>query len=148
MALWRLRKGIACVAAVAFFAAACLALRAVNVSRLSAIAGDRSFYLDSASSQALCKKRLSLADLARVKGESVTFTLDAAPDPDALARQIAEKYGAEILALEYAGGTVSYYCYTEKWTDGVCVAGRTVNLHIAVADTRVAVGSPIVFGGF
>ena len=52
-------------------------VKAANVSRLSALKGERTYFLDSASSQGLSKTELSFAELGRVKGECVQFDLQA-----------------------------------------------------------------------
>ena len=124
-----------------------LGVYVTNACRLRAIQGERVFYLDSDTSQGLRKTELELRDYARITGESVHF---ARGDESAekIAREIADRYGAEILFTEEAAGVVSYYCYTTKWQDGIALCGQTVNLHIAVGEEWCAVGVPIIFGGF
>jgi hypothetical protein len=90
---------------------------------------------------------LELRDYARITGESVRFFRDE-KSAEEIAREIADKYGAKILFMEEAAGVLSFYCYTSAWDNGVAVNGQTVNLHIAVAETQCAVGTPIIFDGF
>lgn len=144
----RFRDFLTTVTACAVAVCACVGLRAVSVDAFPQIEGARTFYLDSASSQSLQTSTLSLADLSRVKGESVQFSIPVGDDPAAIAEEIAEEYRAQICFVEEAGGTVSYYCYTPALAARVYVKGAVVNLHIAIAKDRAAVGYPLIFGGF
>lgn len=136
------------LAALAAAGAVLVGVWGARVCKLSELDGTRVFYLDSASSQGLRTERLRLKDLARVKGESVRFGIDAGETPEEIAKRIAEQYGAEILFAEEACGVVSYYCHTDDWTESVEIGGERVNLHVAVSETQCAVGTPIVFDGF
>lgn len=153
MFAYRFKNFICLALAVIFCLFFAVGVKAVNVSRLSEIEGEHTYFLDSASSQGLRKKTLSLADLTRVKGECVHTLLSEyeggryATKSD-VAQAIAQKYGAEILFTEEVGETVSYYGYTSKWTDGLYLYGSKINLHIAIEGDRLAVGTPIIFDGF
>lgn len=118
-----------------------------RVCRLDGLEGERVFYLDSASSQGLRKEELSLRDFARIKGESVRFERGEEREED-LVQSIVERYGAEILFQERTAETLSYYCYTKEWDNGIIVNGERVNLHIALSETQCVVGTPIIFDGF
>ena len=59
--------------ALAVAATVCLGIYVMNACKLREIKGERVFYLDSDSSQALRKTELSLKDYARITGESVRF---------------------------------------------------------------------------
>ncbi len=131
---------------VAFATAVCFAVKAANVSRLSAFSGERTFYLHSASSQALVKNSLSFSDIFRVRGESVTFTLPKAEKD--FVQELLSDYGAELMDIESACGVTSYYAFVPTWSEGVQIEGKRVNLHIAIEGERCAVGTPIIFGGF
>ncbi len=120
---------------------------AVNVSKLGEIAGERVFYLDSASSQGVRKETLSVFDIFRVEGESVRFARTEETEEELVA-DIRNRYGAEILFSESVCGVTSYYCYVPTWQTGVDLNGVTVNLHIAVSETACGVGTPIIFDGF
>ena len=136
--------------AVAVFALFCV--WSVNVCRLSSIAGERVFYLHSASSQGLRKTGLALSDFTRVRGESVCFALEEECETDGealvVAQGIAKEFGAEILKMEVCSGVRSYYAYTPRWANGVLVDGQKINLHVAVSGERCVVGTPIIFDGF
>ena len=116
-------------------------------SALAQIKGERTFYLDSASSQARQKEKITLAELSRVRGESVRFSIDEGAG-ETLVEELLKEYGGKIVLVEEACGVRSYYCYTPRISRRVFVEGKPVNLHIALAKTQAAVGSPIIFGGF
>lgn len=145
---FRLVRGIiAFLTAAAIAVVICLGVYIVNACKLRAIKGERVFYLNSDSSQGLRKTQLELKDYAHITGESVRFARGQ-ENAEEIAREIADKYDAEILFTEEAAGVVSFYCYTSLWDNGILVNGHTVNLHIAVAETQCAVGTPIIFDGF
>lgn len=143
--MWRRFFGF--LTAVAIAAAVGLGVYVMNACKLRALKGERVFYLDSDSSQGLRKTELALKDFSRITGECVRFEREEGVAEE-IAREIAEKYGAEILFTEEAAGVISFYGYTDAWDCGVVVNGQTVNLHVAVADTQCAVGTPIIFDGF
>lgn len=142
------------VFAAAFTLALCFCVKAANISKLSSFSGQRVFYLDSVSSQALIKTRLTVFDVFRVKGESVCFTLTeerSGKEREAdFVRSLIEEYGGKLLFTEEACGTVSYYAHVPAWGKGVAINGAEINLHIALCaeESRCAVGTPIIFGGF
>ncbi len=117
---------------------------ALGITRFPNIEGERTFYLNSSSSQALIKEELSILDFATLKGESIRFSCK----DGSIAEKIATELGGEILFTERVGEVCSYYCFTPKWSDGVRIEGRFINLHIAVGKGTCVVGTPIIFGGF
>lgn len=136
-------------------------IRMGNVSRLSALEGERTFFLDSASSQALIKTELSALDVFRIKGESVRFSLTEFDGGryadkmnidgqvrDEIAMSIAKQYNAAAVYKESACGIDGYYFYSTELPYKLSVNGKAVNLHVAVGKDSVAVGTPIIFGGF
>ena len=126
-----------------------LGVRVVSVTRLSVWEGERMFFLDSASSQALIKKELSFSELTRVKGECVSFSFqENEGGMSALRKEILKEYGAKVLFVERTREAVSYYCYTPRWQDGIYLNGVFVNLHFAFSSTQCVIGTPIIFGGF
>ena len=153
MFAYRLKNFICVTIAVLFALFFAVGVKSVSVARFADIEGERVYFLDSASSQGLRKETLSLADLTRVKGECVftgiaTFDGGMSLTKKELAQDIATRYGAEILFQEEACGVVSYYAYTPRWQDGLYINGVNINLHIAVGEERLAVGTPIIFDGF
>ena len=153
MFFYRLKNFICVLLAVIFCLLFAVGVKAAGVTRLIGIEGKRMYFLDSASSQGLQKETLTVGELARVKGESVS-TLKSTYEGgryalnEDLARDIAARYGATILFTERVGDCISYYAYTEKWQDGLSINGVKVNLHIALDCERLTVGTPIIFGGF
>lgn len=135
--------------ALAFVIGASFCVKAAHVSKLSFLQGERTYYLDSASSQSLVKTKLTARDLFRVKGESVCFTITGEKrEQENFARSLVGRYGGEILFTEEIEGAVSYYAYIPAWGQGVALYGKQVNLHIAVSEKQCKVGTPIIFGGF
>ena len=153
MFIYRLKNCICVALALVFSLFIGVSVKTANVSRLSALEGARTFFLDSASSQALMKTELILSDLNKVKGECVSFALDTYEGgryalSDDIASAIAEEFDAKILLREACAGVTSYYCYTPRWGDTILIENQPINLHVAVSNERCAVGAPIIFGGF
>lgn len=148
--LYRLKFFIQTVLALACLAFVLCVMWAMNVSRFSAIEGDRVFYLQSASSQGLRKEELALSDFPNIRGESLCFALPDGTDATDFVMELAEEYGAVILFVEQVGNVRSYYGHTLRWTDGVMINGRKINLHIAVREDTATgvVGTPIIFDGY
>lgn len=145
--LYRVKNVVTGLVSLALVAVFALGGWAISACKLRAIEGERVFYLNSASSQGVRKEELSLRDFANITGESVRFSHEGR-GAETLANEIADKYGAEILFTESAGGVTSYYCYTDDWENGLELNGVTVNLHVAVSKTECVVGTPIIFDGF
>lgn len=55
--------------------------------------------------------------------------------------------GGEIIFSESAAGITNYYC-SANLPYSVTVDGVEINLHIAVCEDSVKVGTPIIFGGY
>lgn len=135
--------------AAAVGTAALFCVWSLNVCRLSAIAGERVFYLQSPSSQGLRKTEIAFPDFFKVRGESVRFSrAESEKNARGLAEEIAKKYGAEILRTEESCGVISYYAYAPQWSDGIWLEGQKINLHVAVSAEFCTVGTPIIFDGF
>lgn len=125
----------------------CLACKAGNVVRLSNTEGERTFYLHTPSSQAVQTQTLSLLQTFFVEGESVVFERENT-DMGAAVQEILDEYGGAVLWEEEACGVTSVYAFSPNLAGGIYVNGRYVNLHIAYTSGRMAVGSPMIFGGF
>ena len=124
-----------------------LGFYAANVRKLRGLSGERTFYLDSPSSQGVRKEKLSVLDIFRVEGESVRFLRTEETEENLVAR-IRGQYGAKVIFSEKVDGVTSYYCYTSGWDNGIDLDGVVVNLHIAVSEGACVVGTPIIFDGF
>lgn len=154
----RFIRFLSLIASVFVALGACWLIKATHICRLSAFTGERTFYLDSASSNALVKSRLDFSDIFRVRGESVAFFLPSEETgaqesaqrnaEENFVKRVLEEYGAQLLVTESACGVTSYYAFVPSWHDGVFVGEKTVNLHIAIENNRCVVGTPIIFGGF
>ena len=78
---------------------------------------------------------------SNVRGESAVFQGDRA-------EELLKAYRARVLFIEEAAGTVSYYCYSPLFGEGLLLNGKRVNLHIAAGRGQTAAGTPLLFGGF
>ena len=114
-------------------------------NRLSLLDGKRTFYLYSASSQAIIKEEITPLELLWVKGESVRFSYT---DKEQSLREILRLYRAEVVFEEAVGGVHSYYCRTQEWGQTTKINGVFVNLHIAFREGVCVAGTPLIFGGF
>ena len=56
-------------------------------------------------------------------------------------------FGGEIIFSESAAGITNYYC-SANLPYSVAIDGAVINLHIAVCENSVKVGTPIIFGGY
>ena len=151
--MFRFRNFLRTCLAVVIALGCCILVKSANGARLTDITGTRTYFLDSASSQGLQKNSLSLFDLARVKGECVQTEIPAYTDgrtltKEEIAGEIIQKYQAEILFSEEVDGVLSYYAYVSAWSDSVWLYGQKVNLHVAVGEACLSVGTPIIFGGY
>ena len=145
---YRAKNWIITVLALALCLLFATFLYAKETVLLSKTQGARTFYLDSASSQSLIKTELALSDLPRVRGESVFFVCEGKDCEKDVAQQIFKKYGGTVTFVEAASGVVSYYGYAADLGKPILLYGQAINLHVAVGENRVAVGTPIIFGGF
>ena len=145
MFLLRIKNFISTLLAVLLVAVVMLLTRGIQSSRFPSLTGNRTFYLQSPSSQAWIREELTLLNQFLVKGESVVLPCENREETLA---KIIEEYAAVLLFEECAGESVSYYFYTPEWTDGVTIDGVFVNLHVAFNGKQCAVGAPLIFGGF
>ncbi len=61
--------------------------------------------------------------------------------------EFLKKVGGQVLFTESAAGITSYYC-SARLPYSVVLDGEKINLHIAVCENSIKVGSPIIFGGY
>ena len=142
--IWRVKEFFRLALVIVFVLLVAAVFLLANVSRFSTLEGERVFYLESASSQGLRSEKLKFSDLFSIRGESVILQRSATSELQELFTELQ----AEVLFTEEACGVTSYYAYSPKILDGVYVQGQKVNLHVAVNESRVVVGSPIIFDGF
>ena len=81
--------------------------------------------------------------MAKVKGESCKVEKSGFNVDD-----FFKGYGAEILFVESVDGVISYYGYSKDIKFLTKIKGELINLHVAVAENGVTIGSPIIFGSF
>ena len=151
--MYKIKRCLCVLVSVLFALLSIFCFKALYLSRFSEMEGERTFFLDTASSQGLQQKELSLMDVMRIKGECAEMDISIYAggryaSSEEIAQEIAQKYHAVIMFQEEVCGVVSYYAYTAAWTDSVSLYGRTINLHIAVGAEKVTVGAPMIFGGY
>jgi len=148
MQVWKIKQGIYAFLSVVLATVFCLFFYALNACKFSSFQGRREFYLYSASSQAIVKTQLSISDLNKIKGESVSFLLAETESEDVVVDRVLKKYGASVRFIEENAGVVSYYCYTDKFQNFIMLNGVEINLQIAIDGDRAVLGTPLIFGGF
>ena len=141
----KLKNFINTLIALFLFALVFFFAQSLQVRCFASLGGRPSFYLYSASSQAMMKEKIEPWEAFFLKGESVVFPYE---DRQKTLEKILRTYEAQICFKEEAGGSTSYYCHTLRWTDGIKINGSFINLHIAFQGEYCAVGTPIIFGGF
>lgn len=151
--MYRLKNFVFISVACLFCLSVGVGVKIMNLSRLSELKGERTYFLDSASSQCLLKTQLTLSEIGRVKGECVQFDLQnydggRYATSEEIARNILERYKAKTLLTEEVDRIVSYYAYTPLLQGGLFLQGVRINLHIAISQTRCVVGTPVIFGGY
>ncbi|MBQ8885112.1 MAG: hypothetical protein IJY62_01885 [Clostridia bacterium] len=160
MLFWGVKVFLKCAAAVFCSLFSGIFLLILNSSYLpnSAVQADRrEYYLFSPSSQATIAETYGFLEAFFLEGECAFYSLErigAAYGADgeraisAFKDSLISAARATVCFEEEASGTRSYYCYSPILKGGVYIEGYSVNLHIAVREGTVAVGSPIVFGGY
>ena len=109
--------------------------------------GESEYYLYSPSSQAKIKETLSFSDLPFVEGRSECYRFDNVEETELFVKELEEKTHAVPLLSETVDGVKSVY-YKADLPYFVRLNGQKINLHIAVKENLVKVGTPIIFGGF
>ncbi len=144
MFYWRIKNTVSATLSLLLSLGILFLLALFIAGGLSVYKGERRYYLDSATSQGLCKENLSLLEIFRVRGESV-YIENA---EEGFAEEVIKEFNAQVLWTEEVDGVLSYYCYSPRLREGVMIGGRKVNLHIARSKQVCVLGSPIIFGGF
>lgn len=158
MAFWILKRffqRLAALAAVLFLALFLLAIHSSRLPRTEVRADRREYYLYSASSLAQIRETCDFFELFFVEGECAVYSLEeigkrfaGEEARTAFKNELIAMTGAMVCFEEEICGTRSYYCYSPRLRGGAVLNGCVVNLHIAVRENSVAVGSPVVFGGY
>ena len=93
---------------------------------------------------------MTVFDLPFVRGESVRLDCDgqSEQEKESFVAELLERYEAKLLKTEEFSDGVSYYCYSDKLKQGIVIDGVTVNLHLVVKQKEIALGTPIIFGGY
>ncbi len=105
-------------------------------------------YLLSASSTSEIKQvnAIQYRFSGRIFGESCILTENQTEQFDVM--EFLSKFSAKVVEVEEIGGCISYYAYSNKIDRAQNFNGQAVNLHVAVRDGMIKIGSPIIFGSF
>ena len=63
-------------------------------------------------------------------------------------QNLANEIGATLQFVEEVNGVVSYYYYSQKIPKMQMLNGKKINLHVAVANNYIKIGSPFIYGGY
>ncbi len=63
-------------------------------------------------------------------------------------QKILKKTNAKLQFIEEVDGVVSYYYYSAKLKKVEVVKGVKVNLHVAVSNDYIKIGTPFIYGSF
>ena len=97
----------------------------------------------------------SSADCKEVRTDNAKFTRlflqnicgESAEFEELNIEEFLSSVEGQVIFSESVAGITSYYC-SANLPYSVILDGYEINLHIAVSQTRVKVGSPIIFGGY
>ena len=78
-----------------------------------------------------------------IKGESVVIE-----KADFCLQSFLTDFNARVVLVESAENYTCYYAYSPNIKSSRQINDKAVNLHIALTDQRVKVGSPIIYGSF
>jgi len=106
---------------------------------------DFTLYIQSNSSNCVFRKVTSFEYLFRVNvfGESCSIEKERFSLEDFL-----QDFSAQIVLVEEINGLTSYYAYSKDIRYLQVVNGKKVNLHVAVGEDSVVLGTPIIYGSF
>ena len=110
-------------------------------------AQSRTYFVDSPTLRAVEKESVALWELPFVRGEKTTFVCGE-ENRDGLVKALLDEFSCKEVWTEEVNGILSYYATSEFLPRKVVVQGSVVNLHIAVREGEVVVGTPIIFGGY
>ena len=103
------------------------------------------FYCGTSSSDCKTVRADKNAKLTRVFLDNVCGESTEYKELDI--EQFLSSVNGKIIFSESAAGITSYYCSADL-PYSVVIDGTEINLHIAVCENSVKVGSPIIFGGY
>ncbi len=124
-----------------------------NTTKLLFKSGDTyTFYVGSQSSNAQIITSSKVDALTYKQNLEVICGESTVYDSIDEAEKIIKTYDANFVLKEKCTNTCSYYFYSKNLHNFVLINGVKVNLHIAINfslnEKMVAVGSPLIFGGF
>lgn len=100
-------------------------------------------FVGSSSSECILIESFRQQIINGKKGESVKITTQ-----EFNLEQIIKYFDAQLILKEQVGGIVNYYFYSKKLRYKERIYGKTVNLHIAVTNQGVTLGTPLIYGWY
>ncbi len=94
------------------------------------------------SGEFICKKDITVSDFFDVNGLSLTLSNDIDVE------SILKKLNAKPTHYFYDGEIENYYYFSEKLPKKEVIAGKKVNIHVAIKKDFITVGSPIIYYGY
>ena len=62
--------------------------------------------------------------------------------------ELVKKYNAKLIFIEKTDGVISKYYYSNSIPYKEIIKGKKVNLHIAISNSQITIGTPIIYGGY
>ena len=114
------------------------------LSKLGARAANATYFINSPTCLAREKQSLTIFDLPYVEGEQVRYDIKS----EDFLQNTLESLAAVVLWTEEVDGVTSYYAKSDRLSKSVLISGALVNLHIAIKENEIVVGTPIIFGSY
>ena len=110
---------------------------------LNFVPSDATIVLSGKSSgKFVVKNQLSASDMFSVDGLSLVVSKDYD------VQTLIEKLSAKPTHYFSDGEVENYYYFTKKLPKSEVIAGKKVNLHVAVGKDYISLGSPIIYYGY
>ena len=94
------------------------------------------------SGEFIYKKNITVSDFYDVNGLSLTLSNDNGVE------NLLKNLNAKPIHYFYDGEIENYYYFSEKLPKKEVIAGKKVNIHVAIKKGAITVGSPIIYYGY
>lgn len=98
---------------------------------------------NSSTAEIVCVDASDYSFIKDVKGESFKTS-----DKNFNVESFFDEYKADLVFVEEVNGVRSYYGYSTKIRYGKIINGKRINVHVAIAQNEITVGTPIIYGSF
>lgn len=114
-----------------------------------------SFILYGKSNDFLGNKNLIMVINGKSSGEFVEYKnflnydgIFTTVDKDFNYEKFAKNLDAKFVKSEDLNGCKNLYFYTNKLPKREIINGKAVNLHVAISQDKISIGTPIIYGGY